>query len=268
MYEIIENNEFTIYRFLVENSDRNINYVLSCNTSKECIIIDPLDKDEIEKILKENSLVPIYIFNTHAHPDHIKYNQYFLEKYKCPLLAHIDCKDLFEFEIQNVFENDIIKLGNLNIKVLHTPGHCHEHISLILDKYFFCGDVIFNLGVGNVKFRGDVSMLFRTITHKIKNLPEELLLLPGHDYLYNNISFLESLYKNSSEIPEELSDMATSYKPEKLSPLFDLSFEKKYNPFLRIDEFSFLDYLEKKDLFKDEKIEFRFRLLRQLRDEH
>ena len=48
MYEIIENNEFTIYRFLVENSDRNINYVLSCNTSKECIIIDPLDKDEIE----------------------------------------------------------------------------------------------------------------------------------------------------------------------------------------------------------------------------
>ena len=44
MYEIIENNEFTIYRFLVENSDRNINYVLSCNTSKECIIIDPLDK--------------------------------------------------------------------------------------------------------------------------------------------------------------------------------------------------------------------------------
>ena len=79
MYEIIENNEFTIYRFLVENSDRNINYVLSCNTSKECIIIDPLDKDEIEKILKENSLVPIYIFNTHAHPDHTKYNHYFLE---------------------------------------------------------------------------------------------------------------------------------------------------------------------------------------------
>ena len=62
--------------------------------------------------------------------------------------------------------------------------------------------------------------------------------------------------------------MATSYKTEKLSPLLDLSFEKKYNPVLRIDEFSFLDYLKKKDLFKDEKIEFRFRLLRQLRDEH
>ena len=52
-------------------------------------------------------------------------------------------KIVFEFEIQNVFENDIIKLGNLNIKVLHTPGHCHEHISLILDKYFFCGDVMY-----------------------------------------------------------------------------------------------------------------------------
>ena len=171
MYETIKNNQFTIFRFLVKNSDRNINYILSCNATKECIIIDPLDKNGIESIISENSLVPTYIFNTHAHPDHIKENGYFINKYKCPLLAHINCKDLFEFEIQNKFENDIIKLGNLRIKVLHTPGHCHEHLSLILDKYFFCGDAIFNLGVGNVKFRGDVSILFRTITHKIKNLP-------------------------------------------------------------------------------------------------
>ena len=268
MYETIKNDKFTIYRFLVDGSDRNINYILSCNASNDCLILDPLDRDGIEKILKDNNLKPVYVFNTHAHPDHIKFNKHFLDKYKCPLLAHIDCKDLFEFEIQNVFENDVIKLGNLNIKVLHTPGHCHEHISLILDKYFFCGDVIFNLGVGNVKFRGDISMLYRTITHKIKNLPDKLLLLPGHDYLENNIKFLQSIYVDTEEIPQELLNLISDFKPNTLSPLFDISFEKKYNPFLKIDEFSFLDNLDKKDLFKNEPIEFRFKLLRQLRDEH
>ena len=268
MYESIIDNNFIIYRFLVKNSDRNVNYLIACKKTLNCVIIDPLDKDGIEEIINNNSLNPIYVFNTHAHPDHIKENSFFLNKYNCKLLAHIDCKNLFEFEFQNVFENDVIKLGDLNLKVLHTPGHCHEHISLILGEYFLCGDLIFNLGVGNVKFRGDVSMLFRTITHKVKNLPDDLKLLPGHDYLANNINFLQSIYSDSEVIDDELSDLLNQFSSEKLSPIFDLKFEKKYNPFLRIDEFTFLDFLDKKDLFKNENIEFRFRLLRQLRDEH
>ena len=98
MYETIVEDSFTIYRFLVKNSDRNINYVLSCNTTKECVIIDPLDKDVIEEIIKQYSLKPKYVFNTHAHPDHVKYNDFFISKYKCPLLANIDCNEIFEFE--------------------------------------------------------------------------------------------------------------------------------------------------------------------------
>ena len=94
------------------------------------------------------------------------------------------------------------------------------------------------MGVGNVNFRGDVSMLFRTITHKIKNLPDELLLLPGHDYLKNNITFLQSLYKDSSEIGSELDGLLSSYDPNQLSPLFDISFEKKNN-FAKIRIFRF-----------------------------
>ena len=268
MYETINSESFIIYRFLVKNSDRNVNYVIACKKTRECIIVDPLDKDGIQLIIEDNSLKPLYVFNTHAHPDHIKYNDFFLKKYECKLLAHIDCKELFEFDFQNVFENDVIKLGELNLKVLHTPGHCHEHISLILENYFLCGDLIFNLGVGNVRFRGDVSMLFRTITHKVKNLPDNLLLLPGHDYLKNNITFLQSIYHKSQVLDKELDDLLNNFNPDELSPIFSLEFEKRNNPFLRIDEFTFLDFLDKKELFQNENIEYRFKLLRQLRDEH
>ena len=267
MYERIPSDTCVIYRFLVPNSDRNINYILSSKNNKESIIVDPLDREIIEEIIEKENLVPKYIVNTHAHPDHIKENPFFLDKYNLKLLAHDSCKELFEFKFDNIFENDLIKLGDFNIKVLHTPGHCPEHISLMFDTYLLCGDTIFNCGVGNTKFRGDVTMLYRTIFHKLKMLPDNFKILCGHDYFYNNILFLESIYKDSNEIAAEVVDFKKESDEKVLSPIQDLGFEKTHNPFLRIDELSFLDYLKDENLFTKEDIITRFKLLRVLRDE-
>ena len=267
MYEKIEDKGLNIYRFLVENSDRNINYILECSRTKDCVIIDPLDKDSIDKIIINNNLNPKLVLNTHAHPDHIAYNSYFMEKYKIKLNAHNICKDLFVHEFDNIFENDIVKIGDLKLKVLHTPGHCPEHISLIVNKYIFCGDTIFGCGVGNVKFRGDVSMLFRTIHHKMKNLPDNLKLLPGHDYLENNLKFLDSIIVDDNDFASEVKNFLSDCKNTELSEVKDIRFEKKYNPFFRIDEFSFLDLLKTSDEFSNLNMEQRFKLLRDMRDE-
>ncbi|MBA4728863.1 MAG: MBL fold metallo-hydrolase [Deltaproteobacteria bacterium TMED126] len=266
MYHQISAETFNIYRFLVPNSDRNIGYVLECKNTKKCLIFDPLDKDIIDKILDDNDLKPEYILNTHAHPDHIKYNSYYLEKFKVKLLAHDMCKDLFDHEFDNIFENDVIKIGDLKLKVLHTPGHCPEHISIIADNYLFCGDTIFNCGVGNVHFRGNITMLFRTIHHKIKHLSNELIILPGHDYLQNNLSFLGNLISDSDPIIEELKTIESQCLDNDLSPLKTISFEKKYNPFFRIDELSFLDILSDPKVFETLTMEDRFIKLRSLRD--
>jgi hydroxyacylglutathione hydrolase len=110
-------------------------------------------------------------------------------------------------------------------------------------------------------------MLYKTIFHKIKNLPENLLVLPGHDYLYNNILFLESLYEDSTKIDMELIQLKENFNEHDLSPIRDLIFEKKHNPFFRIDQYSFLDLIKNKNLFENEEIQFRFKLLRRFRDE-
>ena len=128
-------------------------------------------------------------------------------------------------------------------QVLHTPGHCPEHISFIVNNYVFCGDTIFACGVGNVRFRGDASMLFRTIHHKMKNLPDNLKLLPGHDYLENNLKFLESIIFEDNDFASDIKNFLLDCKSNELSEIKDIGFEKKYNPFFRIDEFSFLDLL-------------------------
>ena len=99
MYEKIEDLEFNIYRFLVENSDKNINYLIECKQTKKTIIIDPLDKNQILEIISNNNLIPELVINTHAHPDHIKYNSFFMNKYQIKLRAHDLCKDLFDLTI-------------------------------------------------------------------------------------------------------------------------------------------------------------------------
>ena len=58
MYEKIEEKGLNIYRFLVENSDRNINYIIECARTRDCVIIDPLDKDSMDKIIINNDLNP------------------------------------------------------------------------------------------------------------------------------------------------------------------------------------------------------------------
>ena len=67
MYEKIEEKGLNIYRFLVENSDRNINYIIECPRTRDCVIIDPLDKDSMDKIINNNDLNPKLVLNTHAH---------------------------------------------------------------------------------------------------------------------------------------------------------------------------------------------------------
>jgi len=109
-------------------------------------------------------------------------------------------------------------------------------------------------------------MLFRTIHHKIKYLSDDLVILPGHDYLNNNLSFLNNLINNNQPILEELKEIQSECLDNDLSTLKTISFEKKYNPFFRIDELSFLDILSEPEVFKSLTMEDRFTKLRSMRD--
>ena len=109
-------------------------------------------------------------------------------------------------------------------------------------------------------------MLFRTIHHKIKYLSDDLVILPGHDYLNNNLNFLNNLVSVNQPILEELKEIQSECLDSDLSSLKTISFEKRYNPFFRIDELSFLDILLEPEVFKSLTMEERFIKLRTLRD--
>ena len=122
---------------------------------------------------------------THTHPDHIAFIDEYVEAY--PNLVTIVCKDSDKKincnYIKQVKDADIISVGQLNIEVLHTPGHYPDSMCYLLDEVLFTGDTLFVGRTGRtVGKRSDVRKLYKSVYEKIFNLPLKTIIYPGHDY--------------------------------------------------------------------------------------
>lgn len=175
-------------------------YLVGCRETGEALVIDPAD--EVETILGEaraNNLKINYLVNTHTHVDHIMGNAEMTEKSGAKIIVHqeeaasltnISLQKLFMFSARSsppadilVKDGDTIKVGNISLKVLHTPGHSPGGICLHMDNLVFTGDTLFVGGVGRTDLPGGSwNLLVNSIKTKLFTLPDETLVLPGHNY--------------------------------------------------------------------------------------
>ena len=80
-----------------------------------------------------------------------------------------------------VKDGDIVKLGNLEIKVIHTPGHTQGGVCFYINGCLFSGDTIFKESVGRCDLPGgNFDQIVKSIEEKIFTLPEETIIYPGH----------------------------------------------------------------------------------------
>ena len=177
-------------------------YVIWCDRTSEGIVIDPgfTRQDEGERILKtliDNGLHIKFIVDTHGHADHTSGNGVVKKAASAPIVIHkLDAHMLTEegkkrgllFGIHvdspladsYLKDGDVVTFGDVDLQVLHTPGHSPGSVSLIGDKVIFTGDTLFAGSIGRVDLLGGSAPDIKKSLKKLMVLPGSLIVYPGH----------------------------------------------------------------------------------------
>jgi len=176
-------------------------YLIGDEESQEGLFIDPADDaNMLLAEAKSHGLNKIkYIVNTHSHIDHIMGNAEMAKKTGAKIVIHEEdaaalvgtppyMLEMFSATASPpadgvVKEGDLIQVGNVKLKVIHTPGHSAGGICLYLDGMVFTGDTLFVGSVGRTDFPGSSwEVLEASIRQKLYVLPGETVVFPGHNY--------------------------------------------------------------------------------------
>ncbi len=176
-------------------------YIVLDEESKETMVIDPAGEvDKIEELIKIMDGKLKYIYLTHCHGDHIMGVTELKNRLGGKILIHReDSKGLNNPEINltpyigigkieleadsRIDDGDLLHLGNLEFKVLHTPGHTKGGTSLYCkqENCLFSGDTIFRGTWGRTDLpTSNREDLIKSIETKIMTLPDETIVYPGH----------------------------------------------------------------------------------------
>ncbi|MCK9430758.1 MAG: MBL fold metallo-hydrolase, partial [Candidatus Omnitrophica bacterium] len=155
-------------------------YILSSRA--DALIIDPHIslRQEYKKYLGKKHLELKVIIDTHTHADHFSLAAVLKNKFKAPVIMHE--KAVSEVATRRVKDGDEISLGQEKLKVIYAPGHTDDTINLYAQGMVFTADVLLIGSVGRSDFQnGSPELMFDTL-QKLKVLPGNTVVFPGHDY--------------------------------------------------------------------------------------
>jgi glyoxylase-like metal-dependent hydrolase (beta-lactamase superfamily II) len=160
----------------------NFTYIIADEETDEAAIIDPSwDLDTIFDTLKKNGWKAKYVINTHSHFDHVLGNEQVAKITGAKIVQH----EASQLDNQmTVKDGDVITIGSIKLRVVHTPGHSKDSMCLVLDGQFvFTGDTLFVGNCGRVDLPGsDPKEMYRSLLERVGRLDEKLVVYPGHDY--------------------------------------------------------------------------------------
>jgi hydroxyacylglutathione hydrolase len=170
--------------------------LLQCNCSifgdeqsREAIVIDPGDNiEDVLAVLREHSLRVTAIVITHAHIDHIGGAAKLKAATGAPVLLNAQDQELYDhLDMQEIdaplTDDQVLKLGPAEFRVLHTPGHTQGSVSLWIpsENKLIAGDTLFRDSIGRTDLPGgNARQILRSIDDKLLTLPEETIVVPGH----------------------------------------------------------------------------------------
>jgi len=197
-----------IFRQLFDKTSSTYTYLLGCNKTRKCVLIDPVWEhvDRDLKLVKELDLDLIYGINTHCHADHITGTGSI--KGRLPKVKSVFGKSDVIADIW-MSNGEELEFGDINLTFRSTPGHTSDCMSIYCKdmESVFTGDALLIRGCGRTDFQGGSSeTLYNSVHSQIFTLPEETLVYPAHDYRGQMVSTVGEEKKHNPRLSKSLDE--------------------------------------------------------------
>ncbi len=215
--------------------ESSLSYFFGCGGKGKAVAVDVVAGDEewfIEEAKKANVTIN-YVIDTHIHADHYSGGRKLAQMVGAPYCLHESDAGQVKFDFEPLCDGQALNIGNVEITVLHTPGHTPDSICLLvtdmrrgeLPWFVVTGDTLFVGSIGRPDLLGReremAAQLYDSLHSKLLHLSNEVEIFPGH--------------QAGSACGAGLSGKPSS----------TIGFEKRWNPGLSLNKEAFVDYLLK-----------------------
>ena len=190
-----------IFEQLFDTKSSTYTYVISSGEGREALIIDPVIEhtDEYLKILEKLKLKLVKVIDTHIHADHITALNELNKRTSCLRIMGENSKsEVIDLKIK---DNEKIKIENIELKAMYTPGHTDCSYSYLMNDRVFTGDTLLINGTGRTDFQNGSSYdAYESLFNKLLKLPEKTLVYPAHDYNGKKFSTIKNEKNNNPRL--------------------------------------------------------------------
>ena len=190
-----------IFEQLFDDKSSTYTYIVSSGKGREALIIDPVIEktDEYIKILNRLDLKLVKVIDTHIHADHITGMNELSERTNCvKIMGEKSKSEVVDIKLK---DDEKIKIENIELRSIYTPGHTDCSYSYFMNDRVFTGDTLLINGTGRTDFQNGSSFdAYDSIFNKLLKLPEKTFVYPAHDYNGKKFSTIENEKNNNPRL--------------------------------------------------------------------
>jgi len=196
-----------IFNQFFDEVSSTFTYLISSGKGREALIIDPVLEKTHEYIsyLKKLDLKLVKVIDTHIHADHISGLKELHKQTDCTLIMGENSRS----EVVNlkIKDNEKIKIENIEVISMYTPGHTDCSYSFLMKDRIFTGDTLLINGTGRTDFQnGNPIDQYHSLFQRILKLPENFFVYPAHDYKGNKVSTIGDEKRNNPRLKVKSAD--------------------------------------------------------------
>ena len=190
-----------IFEQLFDTKSSTYTYIISSGKGREALIIDPVieNTDEYIKVLKNLDLQLVKVIDTHVHADHISGLNELSKRTNCTkIMGKHSVSEVVDIRVK---DNEKIKIENIELISMYTPGHTDCSYSFLMNDRVFTGDTLLINSTGRTDFQsGNSYDSYDSLFNKLLKLPEKTLVYPAHDYSGKKHSTVENEKNNNPRL--------------------------------------------------------------------